>query len=112
MEDNCNDDRLIQLMEQSANEGIYVKFIGISYQCNISLTEKLAHVKSPNYLVANKNEEVEKFLVNDFKYLCFPTAQDVELEFRSNNFKAIKCVGTGFNITQEQHDECNKYNIL
>lgn len=111
MEDNCKEDRLIQLMEQSANEGIYVRFIGISYTCNTTLAEALAHVKGSNYFVANKNEEIQKYLVNDFKFICFPCAQDVDLEFCSNNLKEIKCFGTGFIIPKE-HSEEKRMNSL
>lgn len=69
------------------------------------MLDVLKHAKRSNCFVTHKNEEVEKYLVNAFKFICFPSAQNAKLEFRSNNLKATKSVGTGFNISKEQTED-------
>ena len=76
MEDNV-DKTLTEFCEKISEEGIYVSILGISSSFRTDLAELTSHVKGANYIVIKEVKDKNKYLVEDFEYLCFPNATNI-----------------------------------
>ena len=94
MEDNVNA-QLTHFCEQISKEGIYITILGISNEFRTDLAELTAHIKGANYVVIKESKDINKYLVEDFEYLCFQNASDLSLEVTSPYIKIERIVGSG-----------------
>ena len=100
MEDNVNQD-LTKFCENISNEGIFVTILGISSNFRTDLAEMTAHIKGANYVVIKESKDINKYLVEDFEYLCFPDASDISLEITTPYIKIERIVGSGKEEVEE-----------
>ena len=94
MEDNV-DKTLTEFCEKLSKEGIYISILGISKRFRTDLAELTSHVKGANYVVITEINDINKYLVEDFEYLCFPNATNITLEVTTPNIKFERIVGSG-----------------
>ena len=94
MEDNANK-TLTEFCEKISKEGIYISILGISNRFRTDLAELTSHVKGANYVVITEINDINKYLVEDFEYLCFPNATNITLEVTTPNIKFERIVGSG-----------------
>ena len=94
MEDNANE-TLTEFCEKISEEGIYISILGISDNFRTDLAELTSHVKGANYVVITEINDINKYLVEDFEYLCFPNATNITLEVTTPNIKFERMVGSG-----------------
>ena len=94
MEDRVNEE-LTKFCEKISNEGIYVTILGISSSFRTDLAEMTSHIKGANYVVIKESKDINKYLVEDFEYLCFPDATDISLEITTPYIKIERIVGSG-----------------
>jgi uncharacterized protein YegL len=90
-----HDEKFINLCHQISEEKIYLTILGISNSFNTELVEEIAHIKGSNYYVITKVEEIEKYLVNEFNYICFPNCFDMKLEIFAPFLNVKSIIGTG-----------------
>ena len=69
--------------------------MGISNSFRTDLAELTSHIKGANYVVIKENKDINKYLVEDFEYLCFPNASDLSLEITTPYIKIERIVGSG-----------------
>ena len=91
MEDRVNEE-LTKFCEKISNEGIYVTILGISSSFRTDLAEMTSHIKGANYVVIKESKDINKYLVEDFEYLCFPDATDISLEITTPYIKIERIV--------------------
>mgnify|MGYP002524507960 CR=1 FL=1 len=77
----CDDKRFIELAEKITNENIGISVVAIESNSNAQLFEKLCKLKGCNYFVALKNEDLKKYLVDQFGYLTFEVSNNIKLIF-------------------------------
>ena len=94
MEDNVNK-TLTEFCEKISEEGIYISILGISSSFRTDLAELTSHVKGANYVVIKEIKDINKYLVEDFEYLCFPNATNITLEVTTPYIKFERIVGSG-----------------
>ena len=94
MEDRVNEE-LSKFCERISQEGIYVTILGISSSFRTDLAEMTSHIKGANYVVIKESKDINKYLVEDFEYLCFPDATDISLEITTPYIKIERIVGSG-----------------
>jgi len=104
MEDNVNQD-LTKFCENISNEGIFVTILGISSNFRTDLAEMTAHIKGANYVVIKESKDINKYLVEDFEYLCFQNASDISLEITSPYLKIERIIGSGKEGVEETYDK-------
>ena len=90
-----HDEKFINLCHQISKEKIYLTILGISNSFNTELVEEIAHIKGSNYYVITKVNEIEKYLVNEFNYICFPNCFDMKLEIFAPFLNVKSIIGTG-----------------
>ena len=86
---------LTEFCEKISEEGIYISILGISSSFRTDLAELTSHVKGANYVVIKEIKDINKYLVEDFEYLCFPNATNITLEVTTPNIKFERIVGSG-----------------
>ena len=95
-----------ELFKKCVHElNIEITIIGISQDANSHLAQIVAYEKGCNYynvLIAN---DLERYLVKQFNYLCFPYAYNLKINFKSNDLKIIECIGAGDKKNKENSNE-------
>ena len=76
-------------------DNIEVSIIGISQDANSHLAKIVSYEKGCNYYNVLESKDLEKYLVKQFNYLCFPYAYDIKIRYQSNNLKVIETIGVG-----------------
>ena len=109
MEDHV-DEELTKFCEKISHEGIYVTILGISNSFRTDLAELTSHIKGANYVVIKESKDINKYLVEDFEYLCFPDASDISLEITTPYIKIERIVGSGKEGVEEIIDK-NGWNL-
>ena len=94
MQDNVGED-FAKFCENISNEDIYITILGISDSFQTNLAEKIANVKGANYIIIKENKDINKYLVEEFDYLCFPNAKNLILEITTPYLKIERIVGSG-----------------
>jgi len=74
-------------------DNIEVSIIGISQDANSHLAKIVSYEKGCNYYNVLESKDLEKYLVKQFNYLCFPYAYDIKIKYQSNNLKVIETIG-------------------
>lgn len=74
---------------------IEVTIIGISQDANSHLAKVVAYERGCNYYNVLESKDLEKYLVNQFNYICFPYSFDIKIKFNSKNLKVVETIGVG-----------------
>ena len=104
MEDRA-DEELTKFCEKLSQEGIYITILGISENFRTDLAEMTSHIKGANYVVIKESKDINKYLVEDFEYLCFPNASDLSLEITSPYVNIERIVGSGKEGVEEAYEK-------
>ena len=91
-----------KLCQKSSEENIFITFLGISEQFNTQLVEQVAKMRGCNYYVIRNEEDIQKYLIDEFNYTCFVNDIDTRIELLSSNLKIEKIIGTGFKESKEK----------
>ena len=109
MEDRVNKE-LTNFCKKISLEGIYVTILGISNEFRTDLAEMTSHIKGANYVVIRESKDINKYLVEDFEYLCFQNASDLTLEITTPTIKIERIVGSGKEGVEEIYEK-NKWDL-
>ena len=105
---NDVDDKLMNLFKQCIEEkGVSITIMAISSESNLSLADKLCHLKGCNYFPITNSSDLETFLIKNFNYIFFPIAYDTKVNIKSNA-QILKCVGGGNDLFDEFNNRNNK----
>jgi Mg-chelatase subunit ChlD len=104
MEDRANEE-MTKFCEKISLEGIYITILGISSKFRTDLAEMTSHIKGANYVVIKESKDINKYLVEDFEYLCFQSATDLSLEVTSPYLKIERIVGSGKEGVEEKYEK-------
>jgi uncharacterized protein YegL len=88
---------------KSSEENIFITFLGISEQFNTELVEQVAKMRGCNYYVIKNEEDIQKYLIDDFNYTCFVSDINTRIELLSPNLKIEKVIGTGIKESKEKN---------
>ena len=94
--DNENNE-LKELFKKSVNElNIPITIISISGYSNTLLANNLCKEEGCNYFSVIKEEDLDYFLIKNFKYITFPNAYNLKIELECENLEIEECIGDGF----------------
>ena len=91
-----NENNFINLYKDLSLSNIFITVLGISESFNTELQEKVGHVKGSNYYVCEHSEDIKKYLVEQFNYVCFPASYDIDLTLYSSHIHVKKVIGSGY----------------
>ena len=104
-----NKDELKSLVKSITEKGIYISILCISPTGNDSLAELVAYERGCNYYVITNSKDIEKHLVKEFNYICFPCNYKQKLTFVSNDMKIKECYGIGKSINTKLEEQVKQY---
>ena len=104
MENKINKE-LTKFCEKISLEGIYVTILGISNSFRTDFAEMTSHIKGANYVVIKESKDINKYLVEDFEYLCFQDASNLTLEITTPSIKIERIVGSGKEGVEEAYEK-------
>ena len=85
-----------QLFKRCVHEcDIEITIIGISQDANSHLAKIVAYEKGCNYYNVLDEKDLDKYLVKQFNYLCFPYSYNIKIKYNSDSLKIVKCIGAG-----------------
>ena len=85
-----------KLFKECVHEkNIEITIIGISQDANSHLAKIVSYEKGCNYYNVLKDIDLEKYLVKQFNYICFPYAYDLKVKYKSEYLKVIEAIGVG-----------------
>jgi len=87
-----DDPNLYKSISEAAKESIFTTFIGIGLGFNVDVADKVISNKGCSYDCALNEEHLNK-IYDRFEYDFFPIAFDVKLEYMSDDFETVKCIG-------------------
>jgi hypothetical protein len=95
-----------ELFKKCVHEkNIEITIIGISQDANSHLAQIVAYEKGCNYYNVLDESDLERYLVKQFNYICFPYAYNLKVNFKSNDLKIIKCIGAGDKKNEDNLNE-------
>ena len=98
------DKNFIALCNEMANNNIFLSILGISESFNTELTETISKIKGCNYYIILNDTDMKKYLIDEFKYICFPLSFNEKLEIISPFLKVKSIIGTGYKKIKEEKE--------
>ena len=95
-----------ELFKKCVHEkNIEITIIGISQDANSHLAQIVAYEKGCNYYNVLNENDLERYLVKQFNYICFPYAYNLKINFKSDDLKIIECIGAGDKKNEDNLNE-------
>ena len=94
--DGWNDTpNFMDLAREYNKKDILITVLSIDSSSNSSLYEKLSELKGCNYYFILNERDMEKYLVQQLNYICFPALYDMKIKYNSNDADLIRTIGCG-----------------
>ena len=106
----------IKAISKNAEEkNIGITFLAISEEANSNLADFSTSFYNDNYYLIRNDDDIEKYLINQFKFINFAYSYDIKLDIvndgNENNFKIEKIIGTGYDKDFNKDNNTNIFNI-
>jgi uncharacterized protein YegL len=109
VEENEN---LINYINQASDYGIFISIIGVGYDLDVNLIERVSKTKGFNYFSVVEDAQLQEIFEN-FNLNFFPIASDITLSIESNDIVVEKVYGTNFdNKILQLSNQWNTHNHL
>ena len=76
-------------------KNILITILSIDPNANSNLYDKLCELKGCNYYFILNETDMEKYLIRQFNYICFPILYDMKINFKSDDADLIRTIGCG-----------------
>ena len=76
-------------------KNILITVISIDPSANSSLYDQPSELKGGNYYFILNENDMEKYLIKQFNYICFPVLYDLKIDFKSEDADLIRTIGCG-----------------
>ena len=90
-----NKNSFMDLARKLNEKDILITVISIDPSANSSLYDKLYEIKGCNYYFILNEKDMEKYLIRQFNYICFPILYDLKINFKSEDADLIRTIGCG-----------------
>ena len=92
-------------------KNILITVISIDPSANSSLYDQLSELKGCNYYFILNENDMEKYLIKQFNYICFPVLYDLKIDFKSEDADLIRTIGCGEKNKNENTTQRELVNI-
>ena len=89
-----DEQKFVEYFKTVVAKNIGITIIAISEQSDSKMANLVSYSKGCNYYVVRKNEDLERYLVNQFNYICFPHSYDFKVEYLSGNSYIKEMIGS------------------
>jgi len=85
---------LLDITKENADNRLYTTFVGLGVDFDSKLVEIVSKTHGCNYLSVNTNQEFKKLMEEDFNYLVFPVAMNVNVSLTCDKFDIERIYGS------------------
>ena len=109
-----NKTSFMDLAQKLNEENILITIITIDPSGNSSLYDRLCELKGCNYYFILNETDMEKYLIHQFNYICFPILYDMKINFKSEDADLVRTIGCGLqnekskNLSQKEKNNEKK----
>jgi hypothetical protein len=91
------DDRgnFMDLARELNKKDILITLLSICESSNSNMYSNFSELKGCNYYFILNEEDMEKYLIKQLNYICFPVLYDMKVNFESTDADLIKTIGCG-----------------
>ena len=93
----------MELAKELNKKDILITILSIDSGSNSSNYEKLSELKGCNYYFILNEYDIEKYLIKQLNYICFPVLYDMKINFISDDAYLIRTIGCG-----QENEKSNK----
>ena len=90
-----NHDSFMTLAKELNKKDILITVLSIDSGSNSSMYDKLSELKGCNYYFILNEHDMEKYLIKQLNYICFPALYDMKINFLSDDAYLIRTIGCG-----------------
>ena len=90
-----NRNNFMDLARKINEKDILITVLSIDPSSNSSLYDKLCELRGCNYYFILNEKDMEKYLIQQFNYICFPALYDLKINFLSEDASLIRTIGCG-----------------
>ena len=98
-----NRPEFMALARELNKKDILITILSIDSGSNSSNYDKLSELKGCNYYFILNEYDMEKYLIKQLNYICFPALYDMKINFISNDAYLIRTIGCG-----QENEKSNK----
>ena len=95
----------MNLATELNKKDILITILSIDEGSNSNMYSKFSELKGCNYYFILNEEDMEKYLIKQLNYICFPILYDMKVNFESVDADLIRAIGCG------QENEKSKENV-
>ena len=85
----------MDLARELNKRDILITILSICESSNSNMYSKFSELKGCNYYFILNEEDMEKYLIKQLNYICFPVLYDMKVNFESTDADLIKSIGCG-----------------
>ena len=100
-----NNPRFMELAQELNNKNILITILSIDSSSNSQMYEKFSELKGCNYYFILNEADMEKYLVKQLNYICFPVLYDMKINFISDDAEIIRAIGCGQQNEKSKENE-------
>ena len=108
-------DVLKGISKDAESKKIGITFLAISREANTNLVDYCSSFYDNNYYLIRDENDIEKYLINQFKFINFAYSYDLKLDIvndgNENNFKIDKIIGTGYDKNFNKENNVKIFDI-
>ena len=90
-----NNPKFMEIARNLNEKNILITILSIDPNANSNLYDKLCELKGCNYYFILNETDMEKYLIRQFNYICFPILYDMKINFKSDDADLIRTIGCG-----------------
>ena len=90
-----NNSYFMDLARAYNKKDILITVLSIDSSSNSSIYEKLSELKGCNYYFILNERDIEKYLIQQLNYICFPALYDMIIKYQSDDADLIRAIGCG-----------------
>ncbi len=100
----------MDLARQLNDQNILITVLSIDSSANTEAYDELCELKGCNYYFILNEKDMEKYLISQFNYICFPILYDMKISFQSEDADLIKTIGCGLQNEKSKKINQNQVN--
>ena len=98
-----NRPQFMEIAREMNKKDILITVLSIDSGSNSSNYDKLSELKGCNYYFILNEYDMEKYLIKQLNYICFPVLYDMKINFISDDAYLIRTIGCG-----QENEKSNK----
>ena len=94
----------MNLATELNKKDILITILSIDEGSNSNMYSKFSELKGCNYYFILNEEDMEKYLIKQLNYICFPVLYDMKINFESVDADLIRAIGCGQENEKSKED--------